>query len=115
MDSHSLRLSLFALILLLSAPAFPAEFYDEAEVIRSEPITRTERTRHLAFECFSKPGSHDLLELLHWDLGTGHCSVEETTETVTGYRVYYQWDGQVFSQVMTKAPGSHIPVRVTLE
>ena len=115
MNSHFLRTSLIALILLLGRPAFPAEFYDKAEVIRTEPLTRIEHNRHLAVECFSKPETDDLVELLHWDLGTGHCSVEETTETITGYRVYYQWNDQVFSHVMAERPGSHIPVRVEVK
>ena len=112
MNSHFLRTSLIALILLLSNTAFSAEFYDKAEVIRTEPLTRIEHNRRLAVECFSKPETNDLVELLHWDLGTGHCSVEETTETITGYRVYYQWDDQVFSHVVAERPGHYIPVRV---
>jgi len=112
MNSHLLRTSLFALFLVPGGPAFSAEFYDKAEVIRTEPLTRIERNRHLAVECFNKPETNDLVELLHWDLGTGHCSVEETTEIITGYRVYYQWDNQVFSHVVAERPGSHIPVRV---
>ncbi len=112
MNSQPLPTSLFVLILLLSRPAFSAEFYDKAEVIRTEPLTRIERNRHLAVECFNKPETNDLVELLHWDLGTGHCSVEETTEIITGDRVYYQWDNQVFSHVVAERPGSQIPVRI---
>ena len=112
MNSHFLRTSLFALVLLLSKTALSAEFYDKAEVLRTEALTRIEHNRHLAVECFSKPETDDLVELLHWDLGTGHCSVEETTETITGYRVYYQWDDQVFSHVVAERPGNYVPVRV---
>ena len=112
MNTHFPRTSLFAMILLLGRPAYSAEFYDKAEVIRSEPITRIEHNRHLAIECYSKPETNDLVELLHWDLGTGHCSVTQTTETITGYRVYYQWDDQVFSHVVAERPGSYIPIRI---
>lgn len=115
MQSRPLRTSLLVLVLLPGAPVFSAEFYDTAEVIRNEPITRIEHNRHLAPECLTKPETDDLVELLHWDLGTGHCSIEETTETITGYRVYYQWDDRLFSQVMAEQPGSHIQLRITLE
>jgi len=112
MNNHSRRTSLFALMLLTGSPAFSTEFYDKAEVIRTEPLTRIEHNRHLTVECFSKPETNDLVELLHWDLGTGHCSVEETIETITGYRVYYRWDDRVFSHVVAERPGNYIPVRV---
>ena len=78
MNSHFLRTSLFALVLLLSKTALSAEFYDKAEVIRTEPLTTIEHNRHLAYQCFSKPETNNLVELLHWDFGSGHCSVEET-------------------------------------
>ncbi|MBQ74971.1 MAG: hypothetical protein CMQ20_08100 [Gammaproteobacteria bacterium] len=112
MNNRALLTILPAIMLFLSGPAYPAEFFDEAEVLRSEPLTTIRHSRHLAYECFNRPETDDLIELLHWDLGTGHCSVEETTETITGYRVYYEWDDQVLSHVMSEVPGSHIPVRV---
>ena len=115
MNNRSSLSSLFTLILLLSGSAFSAEFYDKAEVIRTEPLTTIEHNRHLAYECFNKPDTNDLVALLHWDFGSGHCSVEETTETITGYRVYYRWDDQVFSHVMAEHPGGYIPVRVEIE
>lgn len=107
-------ISLLILSSLILKPAYADEFYDKAEVIRTEPLTKIEHKSHLAYECYSKPETDDLVELLHWDLGTGYCSVEETTETITGYRVYYQWDDQVLSHVVAKPPGSFIPVRVEI-
>ena len=109
---HNKVATLFGEVQLLSGPAQPTEFSGQAEVLRREPLTIIRHSRHLAYECFSKLDTNNLIELLHWDLGTGHCSVEETSETITGYRVYYEWDGQVLSNVMSEVPGSHIPVRV---
>jgi uncharacterized protein YcfJ len=114
MASQSVRAIILIMILIAGLPAFPAEFFDTAVVVRSEPVTRIDRNRRLADACLSKPETDNLLTLLHWDLGTGNCIVEETTETITGYRVYYQWQDQVFSQMMAERPGTYIPVRVEI-
>jgi hypothetical protein len=38
-----------------------------------------------------------------------------TAAPVTGYRVYYRWDGRVYSQVMRERPGPTVPLRVRLD
>ena len=106
-------------LVLLIASAIPvasaAEFTAEAEVIRSEPIFRVSQRRSLTAECAAKPSQRDLVTLLNWDLGTGHCAAYESDKTVTGYRVFYRWDDRVFSQEMQQEPGDWIPVRVHID
>ena len=101
----------------ISSP-LPAEevFVAEAEVILTKPITEMHQQRSLAQECVTtKPRNTDLVALLHWDLGTGHCIFYQQEERVTGYRVFYQWGDHVFSQVMPQEPGKRIPVRVRID
>ena len=107
------RLLLCACLICGSASA--AEFYDKARVVRSEPIMRIDQHRRLSEACLrGKPQTDNLIEQLNWDLGTGHCEQIERSETITGYRVFYQWDNQMFSQVLSEAPGDTIPVHVDL-
>lgn len=117
MNLHFLRpfRILLPAICLVSDPISAAEFYDEARVIRAEPIVKIEVHRTLSESCLgAKPVTDNLIELLNWDLGTGHCELVERTETITGYRVFYRWDNQEFKQVMIDHPGETIPVRVVL-
>jgi hypothetical protein len=115
MNSYLLRGMLILCTTLICGSASAAEFYDEARVVRSEPITRIDQHRRLAEDCLGgKPQTDNLIELLNWDLGTGHCEQIERTETITGYRVFYKWDNQMFSQVLPDAPGDTIPIRVDL-
>lgn len=115
MNLYFLRGILILCTCLICGPAFAAEFYDNARVVRSEPIMRIEQHRRLSEDCLGgKPQTDNLIELLNWDLGTGHCEQIERTETITGYRVFYKWDNQMFSQVLTEPPGDTIPIRVDL-
>ena len=108
---------LAALILCTcSITGFANEFYAEAEVVSSEAIKQIDQRRLLAAECLGgKPRSGSLVQLLHWDLGTGHCERIEEHETITGYRVIYKWNDQLFSQVMTERPGERIPLRIEVD
>ena len=113
MNPYFLRGMLILCATLICGSASAAEFYDKARVVRSEPITRIDQHRRLSEDCLGgKPQTDNLIELLNWDLGTGHCEEIERTETITGYRVFYKWDNQMFSQVLTNAPGDTIPIRV---
>ncbi len=117
MNLYHFRLYIMLIVCtcLICGSASAAEFYDNARVVRSEPIMRIEAHRRLSEDCLGgKPQTDNLIELLNWDLGTGHCELIERTETITGYRVFYQWDNQMFSQVLTEPPGDTIPVRVDL-
>jgi len=115
--SRWLAVCFTAMVLNLSSPAAAQEeFVANAEVIRSEPITEMHPQRALSEECSgTKPTGADLIDLLHWDLGTGYCVAYQQQSRITGYRVFYQWDEHVFSQVMAQQPGNMIPVRVRVD
>jgi len=118
MTRNSMLLTLMAASLwCISSPVMAEEeFVADADVIHTEPITKTRQRRSLAEECVTaKPRSDDLVLLLHWDLGTGYCASHKQEQLVTGYRVFYRWDDHVFSQVMTQEPGERIPIRIRLD
>jgi hypothetical protein len=56
-----------------------------------------------------KPRGGALTELLAWDLRVD-CAAGAAA--VTGYRVFYRWDGHTYSRVMSRHPGVTVPVRV---
>jgi hypothetical protein len=118
MTINSRKLTLITALLWCSSfPALGEEVFEaEAEVILTEPITRMRPQRSLAQDCVTtRPRKTDLVALLHWDLGTGHCVSHRQEEQITGYRVFYRWDDHIFSQVMTQAPGDRIQVRVRID
>lgn len=92
-----------------------AEFYDQAKVIRYEPIIHTDHRKRVVPGCVTrKPNTIDLIELLQWDLATNNCLQIVTDETITGYKVFYEWDSQLFSQVTHEPPGKTIPVHIMI-
>lgn len=102
-------------VCLICGPVWAAEFYARAPVVSVEPIREVGHQRHLAQACLEgKPQTDSLVELLDWDLGTRHCEMFETSETIIAYRVFYRWDDKVFSQELPDHPGETIPVRVVL-
>jgi uncharacterized protein YcfJ len=93
-----------------------AEFYGQADVIRYEPVTRTYQMEQTIPGCLSKrPDTHNLVELLNWDLESSQCLQIVTDTKITGYKVYYEWDNQQFSQVTHSHPGQTIPVHITID
>ena len=91
----------------LGAPAAVAsELRGEARVVDVVPLAGsvTERDCHPP-----KPHGGGLAELLAWDL---RLDCAAATPAVTGYRVYYRWDGHTYSRVMAQPPGATVPVRV---
>lgn len=59
-----------------------------------------------------KPRSSDLVATLRWDLCT---PPEPQPDPITRYRVYYEWDDQVYERVVDARPGPTVPVRVRLD
>ena len=118
MKLQSLSSSLILLIIsgLLSGTIKAAEFYDQAEVVRFEAITRLDHTRSVVPDCVvEKPNTNQLMEILHWDLGMSRCIQTATDKIITGYRVFYEWDDQVFNQVTKLIPGQTIPVHIRVD
>ena len=111
-------LTMLAIVALLNASASvdAAEFYDQADVIRYEAVTSTKHRRQVVPGCMTnKPDTTHLVGLLKWDIAMSNCVKTVNDEKVTGYRVFYQWDNQLFSQVTYKPPGQTIPVLVRID
>jgi hypothetical protein len=115
---QTLTLSLAMLVIsgLQSCTAMAAEFYDKAEVVRYEPITRIDHARRVIPGCITnKPNNNQLMAVLRWDLSMSHCIETVADEKITGYRVFYEWDEQLFSQVTHEIPGQTIPVHIKVD
>ena len=59
-------------------------------------------------------GSDQYDEIIFVDDATEHLD-SATDKRITGYRVYYEWDEQVFSQVTHEIPGQTIPVHIRVD
>ena len=103
-------------VLLVPMTITAAELLQEhAKVLSSEPIIETKIISRRADSCLgAKPVSRNLVKIIEWDLGTGSCSIEETHEILSGYQVLYEWDNQQFSFIAAEPPGSHVPIRITI-
>lgn len=86
--------------------ATAAELRGEARVVDVVPLSggATERDCHPP-----RPHGGGLTELLAWDL---RLDCAAAAPAVTGYRVFYRWDGHTYSRVMSRHPGATVPVRV---
>ena len=99
--------------LLAAAGAMAGELSVRAPVVNVEPITEPAMETEY---CPDKPSNEPSLgALLAWDLGLDCRTETVASATVTGYRVFYRWDDRVYSQVMSSAPGSTIPLKVRLD
>ena len=111
-------LTMLAILVLFDATGSvdAAEFYDQADVIRYEAVTSINHTRQIVPGCMTdRPDTIHLVELLRWDLGASNCVKVVSDKKITGYRVFYQWDNQLFSQVTHELPGQTIPVHVRID
>ncbi len=102
------------LVLVSMAPAIHArELHVNAPIVKVEAVTGGATQVE---ECPTKPaGSIDLLAELRWDLGFACTTRLVESDTVTGYRVFYEWDNRVYSRVMSNYPADTIALRVRLD
>jgi len=100
-------------VILAAETAAARELRVSAPVVDVQPVT--EPAMEIEY-CDDKPDeASGLVSMLAWDLGM-NCRTERIeSATVTGYRVFYRWDDRVYSQVMSSAPGSSIPLKVRLD
>ncbi len=103
-------------VLVLAIGTSAAEIVAQARVLVSEPILSGASRSVLADHCRQgKPQDGELSLLLQWDLGIGVCASETSEGEVVGYRVHYEWQGEVLSVVTANAPGDTVPLRVRVE
>lgn len=111
-------LALFATTLCVgrALAAEPAALVVDGRVVNAEPVYAERRFAAEEGDCAPPrpaPGA-GLVELLRWDLRADCRTVWRTEEYVDGWRVWYQWEDQVYSGVFDEAPGETVPLRLTL-
>lgn len=113
MSLRHLAMSIAAAAALVCAIAVEAgEMIVHGRVVDVEPLT-TSASPDSRRDCQPpRPeAGAGLAALLAWDLRVD-CPPAAPVPRVTGYRVYYQWDGRTYSRVMAERPGATIPLRV---
>jgi hypothetical protein len=110
-------------LLLLSAacwamPVTAAEMRVQGRVIDVVPMTASAAADHGRTDCHPpQPGpGADLDVLLAWDLRVDCSGSRNQTQRITGYRVFYEWDGRTYEHVMRQPPaGNTISLLVRLD
>ena len=92
-------------------------FTVHAGVLRVEPLTEVSHHTRLDPRCRGERPHRNagLAATLAWDLGLGECALHEQITSVTGYRVHYEWNDRVYSDVMNDRPADYIPIRVKVD
>lgn len=99
-------------LMLCGTQLLAGELRVEAPVVDVEAISAPPvRVEH----CDDKPVNASLSRVMAWDLGLGCRTELVSSDTITGYRVFYRWDDRVYSQVMASRPGATIPLTVRID
>ena len=110
---HSLAVPVLAVLLSMAPATHARELHVNAPVVNVESLTGGATQVE---ECPAKPANaNDLMAELRWDLGLACTTRLVESDTVTGYRVYYEWDNRVHSRIMSNYPADTIALRVRLD
>ncbi len=110
---HGFAVAILAALLSMAPAGHARELRVNAPVVNVESLTGGATQVE---ECPAKPaGPNDLMAQLRWDLGYACTTHLVESDTVTGYRVFYEWDNRVYSRVMSNYPGSTIALRIRLD
>ncbi len=110
---YSFEATVLVALLSIATATHARELQVNAPVVNVESLTGG--TTQVE-ECPAKPvGSNDLLAELRWDLGFACTTHLVESNTVTGYRVFYEWDNRIHSRVMSNYPADTIALRIRLD
>lgn len=104
-----------AWLALLGPAAQAGEVYVQGRVLDVAPVYATRTVAMPPADCPGTPQpppDAGLVALLRWDLDTGCAAVTRTEQTVTGYRVRYEWDDRIYSRIMPEPPGETVKLRL---
>ncbi len=107
----------FATTLLLTSQYAVAEArVVRGKVVKIVPITETITRKRTGTTCkYPKPTTYSgLTALIGWDL-RHNCDTIRSTEVVTGYQVFYQWDDRTYTRTMSERPGATVPLLLTVD
>ncbi len=107
-------LTVLLLALIVPSLATGAELLARGQVVDVVPLHGRDAAPGTGCPATVSPRRDDLASLLAWDIGGG-CRPARDESVVSGYRVYYRWDGRTYSRVMAERPGSTVAVRVHLD
>ncbi len=96
--------------------AEPAVLIVDGRVVNSEPVLSERRYEVEEGDCAPvrpAPGA-SLVDVLRWDLRADCRTVWRTEEYVDGWRVWYEWEDEVYTRVVDEQPGETVPLRLTL-
>jgi uncharacterized protein YcfJ len=111
------RRLILSLLVISSCSAAARELIVHGNVVEVQPITSSRQIAEAPANCHTRPLAPDvgLADLLAWDLRAGCPTVYRSEESVTGYRVVYEWDGRAYTRVMREPPGETVALRVSVD
>ena len=108
-------LAFLLLLLLFAGDAASGQGEDWADVVRVEPIVKSQQVSPADPACQDQRPRRiaGLVELLRWDL-VPDCQFQERRIT-SHYRVFYTWGGREFNYISQTLPNSKVRVRLEIE
>jgi uncharacterized protein YcfJ len=108
---------MLSLLVITSSSATARELIVHGNVVEVQPITSSRQIAEATSNCHTRPLAPDdsLADLLAWDLRAGCPKVYRSEESITGYRVVYEWDGRAYTRVMREPPGETVALRVSVD
>lgn len=96
--------------------ATPQTLVVDGRVVNAEPVLSERRYAEEAGDCTPARPAHGaaLVDLLRWDLRADCRTVWRTEEYVDGWRVWYEWEDEVYTRIVEEKPGETVPLRLTL-
>lgn len=88
----------------------------DGRVVEVAPVMSERRFSEQEGDCapMRPAAGAGLTDLLRWDLRADCRTVWRTEEYVDGWRVWYEWEDEVYSGVFDEKPGDTISLRLTL-
>jgi hypothetical protein len=111
------RSIVLVLLTLVSGSAAARDLIVQGTVVEVQPITSSRQIAESPSSCHAQPAvpRNDLADLLAWDLRAGCPTVYRSEQSITGYRVVYEWDDRVYTRVMRQPPGETVALRVSVD
>ena len=112
-NKHRSELIVMLSLALITGVSHAGELRVNAPVVNVEPVLAPPTQIE---ECPAKPShSAGLIATLQWDLAV-HCRLRTVaSDTISGYRVFYEWDNRTYSRIMSTEPSGTIVLNVSID
>ena len=108
-------ITVVTVLVLAAINARAGELYVQGRVVDVVPVYGSRTVMAPPSDCRNPPRpplEAGLVALLRWDMQPACGAVRRTEQTITGYRVSYEWENRIYSRVMSEPPGETMTLRL---